>query len=209
MKEYHKIQTVYLRDPDNHYKTLLEGQFAKPEFEYLKDNIWTFTEKVDGMNIRIIRDNEGTVEFRGKTDKAEIPKWLFQTLGELFGVRSFSRHSLPALCLYGEGYGAKIQKGGESYIPNGQGFILFDVWVDGIWLDRHNVEDIAQKLNIKTVPIIGTGTLLEGIELVRHGFDSQLRNIPPEGIVMRPEVELLNRRSERVITKLKAKDFNL
>ena len=44
MKEYHKIQTVYLRDPATKYKTLLEGQFAKPEFDYLKDNIWIFTD---------------------------------------------------------------------------------------------------------------------------------------------------------------------
>jgi hypothetical protein len=54
MKEYHKIQTVFKRDPSNNYKTLLEGEFAIPEFGYLQDNEWVFTEKVDGTNIRVM-----------------------------------------------------------------------------------------------------------------------------------------------------------
>ena len=49
MKEYHKIKTVFKRDPVTKFKTLLEGEFASPEFEYLKNNEWIFTEKVDGV----------------------------------------------------------------------------------------------------------------------------------------------------------------
>ena len=45
MKQYQKIQTVYFRDPENNHKTLLEGTFAKPEFELLKDINWICTEK--------------------------------------------------------------------------------------------------------------------------------------------------------------------
>jgi hypothetical protein len=37
MAAYHNIQTMYRRDPENHYATLLEGQFARPEFTYLKN----------------------------------------------------------------------------------------------------------------------------------------------------------------------------
>ena len=48
MIKYPKIQTVYLRDPETKYRTLLEGQFALPEFEYLANNEWIFTEKIDG-----------------------------------------------------------------------------------------------------------------------------------------------------------------
>jgi ATP-dependent RNA circularization protein (DNA/RNA ligase family) len=206
MKEYHKIQTVYLRDPATDYKTLLEGQFAKPEFEYLKNNTWVFTEKVDGTNIRVQWDGE-QVTFAGKTDNADTPKFLLEKLDELFTPDKFRDHALPSLCLYGEGFGAKIQKGGGNYIPDGVNFILFDVDIDGIWLERYNVEDIAEKLMIPIVPIVGKGTLLEGIEMVRNGYDSRLRKTPPEGIVMRPEVELGNRRGERVITKIKMKDF--
>lgn len=31
--KYHKIQTMFLRDPDNNYKTLLKDQWALSEFE--------------------------------------------------------------------------------------------------------------------------------------------------------------------------------
>jgi hypothetical protein len=51
------------------------------------------------------------------------------------------------------------------------------------------------------------GTLCEAVELVKRGYPSQLRCTPPEGLVMRPEVELRDRRGERIITKIKMKDF--
>lgn len=206
MKQYHKIQTVFLRDPATKYKTLLEGQYAKPEFEYLKNNTWVFTEKVDGTNIRVQWDGD-TVTFAGKTDRADTPKFLLETLGEMFLGDMFTGCNLPPMCLYGEGYGAKIQKGGGNYIPDGVSFILFDVQVDGVWLERHNVEDIASQLDVKVVPIVGKGCLFDGIEMVRNGYESRLRETPPEGLVMRPEIEMLNRRGERVITKIKMKDF--
>jgi len=41
----------------------------------------------------------------------------------------------------------KIQKGGGNYIADGVDFVLFDVWINGIWLERENVEDIAEKLS--------------------------------------------------------------
>lgn len=210
--EYHKIQTLFLRDPDNNHKTLLEGQYAKPEFEYLKDNHWIFTEKVDGTNIRIYWDNEFShkdVIIQGKTKRAEIPPFLLKKLEELFPIEKFQKNEYPPMCLYGEGYGAKIQKGGRGYIPDGVDFILFDVQIDGIWLERHNVEDIAEKLNIKVAPIVAEGSLDSMVEMCKYGFMSELRETPPEGLVARPKVEMSNRRGERIITKLKMNDFKL
>ena len=40
MNEYHKIQTVFLRDPTTNFNTLLEGEWAEPEFEWLAGNEW-------------------------------------------------------------------------------------------------------------------------------------------------------------------------
>jgi ATP-dependent RNA circularization protein (DNA/RNA ligase family) len=211
MNEYHKIQTVYLRDPATKYKTLLEGQFARPEFKYLQQADWIFTEKVDGTNIRIVWSPESfreKVTFAGKTDNAQIPPFLFKKLQELFPAEKFEAlYPGNSMCLYGEGYGAKIQKGGGDYVSDGVNFILFDVLINDNWLERENVEDIATKLDIKTVPIIGKGNLHYGIFLVKNKFASLLRETPPEGLVMRPRVELRDRRGRRVITKLKGKDF--
>ena len=50
MKEYPKIQSLYKRGKD---KKMIFGDYSIPEFEYLKDNLWQFTEKVNGTNIYI------------------------------------------------------------------------------------------------------------------------------------------------------------
>ena len=205
---YPKIQTIFLRDPDNKYKTLLEGQFARPEFEYLAHNLWEFTEKIDGTNIRVEWDYEvDQVAFNGRTDNASIPAFLVAKLMEMFPADKFA-HLYPetSMVLYGEGYGARIQKGGGNYIPDGVGFILFDVQI-GNWLDRENVQDIADFLEIDTVPVVGRGTPLADVAMVREGFQSRVGTQMAEGLVMRPVVELADRRGRRVITKIKHKDF--
>ena len=207
MEKYHKIQTVYLRDPANKYKTLLEGQFALPEFEYLSDNEWVFTEKVDGTNIRIDWDCE-RVLFGGRTDKAQIPTFLFAELQYFYPADKFSTvYPETPMTLYGEGYGAKIQKGGGNYIPDGVSFVLFDVMIGGNYLDRENVEDIAQHLSVDVVPVVGRGNLTDAVEMAREGFKSQWGNHIAEGLVMRPAVELVSRTGKRIISKIKYKDF--
>ena len=112
MNTYHKIQTVFKRDPDNNYKTLLERQFSRPEFEYLADCVWVFTEKVDGTNIRVMWDGVKVI-FGGKTDNAQLHAQLVQHLRDTF-TEDLMMEAFGAegnVCLYGEGYGAGIQKG--------------------------------------------------------------------------------------------------
>jgi hypothetical protein len=220
MKEYHKIATVYLRDPETNHKKLLDGQFAHPAFEYLALNEWIFTEKVDGTNIRVMLPNyheEGKqygISFGGKTDAAMIPAKLVERLQERFQTDE-QRAKLAEIfpdgnaCLYGEGYGAKIQKGGGNYRQD-QDFVLFDVKVGDWWLERHNVEDVASKLGLDVAPIIGTGTLPEMIEMAKAGFPSEWSLDSPfeaEGIVARPACELTTRNGDRIITKIKHRDF--
>ena len=209
MKKYPKIKTVWDRDPDNNYKTLIEGQWAKPEFEYLKDNDWVCTEKIHGTNIRVIWDGDN-VEFRGRTDKAQIPPFLLDSLEELFPRQKFIL-SFPdtPMTLYGEGYGAKIQGGGGKYIPDGTSFILFDVIIDDWWLKLDDTVDIAGKLNISHVPVRHVGTLEEAVEIVRGDMKSVVAEDEShvEGLVMKPKVQLFNRLGERMIKKVKCKDF--
>ena len=206
MKKYHKIQTVFKRDPKTNFKTLLENDYSIPEFEFLKDNLWMFTEKVDGTNIRVMYDGEN-VTFAGKTDRAEIQGELLKRLSERFTQQAFKDiFKETSACLYGEGYGAKIQKGGGNYRRD-QDFVLFDIKIDEWWLQREDIEDIAQKLQIEVVPIIGEGTLAQMVEKVKAGFNSIWGNFSAEGIVARPAVELAARNGSRIITKLKCRDF--
>jgi hypothetical protein len=210
MDTYHKIQTVFFRDPETNHKTLLEGTYARPEFEWLANNEWVFTEKIHGMNMRVMaHDWQGlvpVVSFGGKTDKANIPGDLIAHLQETFTPEKMGTvFGGGDVCLYGEGCGAGINKGGGYY--KDKRFVLFDVKIDEWWLQRENVEDIASKLGIPVAPIIGTGTLPEMVELVRPGIKSTWGDFEAEGIVARPGADLLDRAGRRVITKLKCKDF--
>ena len=211
MDKYQKIQTIFLRDPENKYKTLLEGQFAKPEFEYLAELEWIFTEKIHGMNMRIIWDGEEVI-FKGRTDNAQIPNDLLENLKAQF-IDSEVFDGIDPMTLYGEGYGAGIQKGGGNYRPD-KGFILFDIKALNGWLPFAEMVEQARAIQettfLEVAPVILRGTLLEAVEKTRVGFNSlcSAEVHIAEGLVGRPPVEMRNRWGERVITKIKHADFS-
>jgi len=207
---YHKIPGLYKREEQKPFR-LIEGVYREPELELLKDIEWVFTEKVDGTNIRIIWDGH-KVYFGGRTENAQIPSHLVTKLNELFmGTRVeqvFEQvfGEVPAT-LFGEGYGAKIQKGGGNY-SSSQEFVLFDVKIGELYLKRKDVEDIAGKFSLDVVPIVHTGKLLEGVDMIKAGLKSQWGDFIAEGLVAKPVVELFTRRGDRIITKIKHEDFN-
>ena len=111
--------------------------------------------------------------------------------------------------LYGEGYGAGIQKGGGGYSEKKK-FILFDVLVDGKWwLNWEAVIDVAAKLHLDAVPFLGEMTLEAATEKVRAGFPSMVNGatVQAEGMVGRPAETLFDKKGARLIVKLKTKDF--
>lgn len=211
MKEYHKITTVFERDPATNFKKVIDGQWASPEFDCLAPAHWVGTEKIDGMNIRVMWDGE-RVAFGGKTDRATLPTALYTHLSTVFYAGAFQTifgEGVKQVCLYGEGYGKGIQHGG-NYLANAVDFRLFDVWVDGLWLSQENMRGIAHSFECETAPVYATGTLIELCDLVREGFYSlfaENKAYIAEGLVMRPGVELQTRRGQRIITKLKHSDF--
>lgn len=217
--EYQKINTLFLRDEK---KVIIPSPFTCDEFEYLKDCKWECTEKVDGTNIRVYisREYDGEddwlygILFMGRTNNSTIPEHLNLKLQQIF-YRVDWKTVFPSLmpgdsvCLYGEGYGNKIQKG-SSYISNDVDFILFDVRYNNWWLERKNCEDIANKCGIKIVPIVGYMTIPEAIDLVKKGFKSSIsedKNLIAEGLVLKTPQGLLSRDGNRIITKIKHNDF--
>lgn len=205
MNTYHKINAVFKRDSRGNFT----NEFAEPCFEYLQNNIWVGTEKVNGTNVRICWDGEN-ISIKGKEDKTEIPPFLYEKLNEIFqdidlgSVFGNDRNVI----LFGEGYGNKIQDVGSKYISEGVDFILFDVMYGDDLLSRKDVDEVASILKIKSVPVVFEGTLWEGINFVKNGFKSHIGNLNAEGIVMVPKVNLLDKRNRRIITKLKTVDFN-
>lgn len=212
MKEYTKINTVFKRNMGHQGKTkpLIYGAWSEPEFEYLKSTEWIGTEKIDGTNIRIMWQ-DGHISFGGKTDNAQIPSQLYSYLSGNFTTDIMdSNFSGRDICLYGEGFGNKIQPHGRDYIPDSQKFILFDCKVGDFWLQRDSLEDIAKALNIDIVPVLFRGTLLDAIDVVSNGFTSTVshnKKLIAEGLILKPTIEMLKRNGSRIITKIKHCDF--
>lgn len=211
MIEYQKIETPFMRD-EKGTKKLIEGEYRNELVEYLKNCEWIFTEKIDGTNIGVVWDGHN-VSFQGRTEKAQIPANLVNRLNELFGgdeSEEMFEQNFGAFkfILFGEGFGAKIQNGG-NYIPDGVDFILFDVYaVDAhMWLRRESVEDIAQSFGIRCVPIVGTGSIEDAVNFVKTKPDSTIGTAKMEGVVCRPKVDISDRRGNRLIVKVKVKDF--
>lgn len=208
MITYEKIETVFCRDTDG-TKRLILNDFRNPTIEYLKDNVWAFTEKIDGTNIRVHWDGH-KVEFGGRTDKAQIPAHLLDKLNELF--RTTEAEELfeqtwgdKDVILFGEGYGPKIQNGGAY--RDDVSFILFDVLVGDNYQEREWVEKTAQMFSIDVVPIVLVGSIKDGVNYVMSHPKSTMGTAMMEGVVGRPMVELRDRRGERVIVKIKWDDF--
>jgi hypothetical protein len=203
--EYHKINSLYKRDQDGKFLT----EWSDDTFGYLYDTSWLFTEKVDGTNIRIGYDHEtGAAQIGGRTERAQVPAHLLEALFPIVDdvVRLGPDLFSADVVLYGEGYGPKIQQGGGNYGDVAR-FVLFDVLIGGFWLRRQDVEGIAGNLGLRTVPLLMVSSLRDAEKITAEGFDSTWGSFPAEGMVGVPTTPLRNRRGDRVITKLKTKDY--
>lgn len=229
---YPKIETLYDRDPDT-FK-VIPGRLRCPEFGLVSK--WLVTEKIDGTNIRVhltcacqgyCSDCGSTggcviaprVKFQGRTDNAQTPPFLLEELQRMFPVDKVQAAFDPGVnvTLFGEGYGARIQKGGGDY-REGVSFRLFDVVVHdenrNWWLTWDNVEDVAEKLGINTVPVLTRGENLEQAAKFVSGLSSValMEKVKGpirahEGIVAQTDPLLFDRRGHRVVWKLKARDL--
>ena len=208
MKEYNKIETVYERDM-NGTKKLIEGKFRNETVEFLANNKWAFTEKIDGTNIRIYWDGH-KITFGGRTERAQIPSHLVNRLSDMFLNNETEelfeqKFGEREVILFGEGYGIKIQNGGAY--RSDVGFILFDVMIGDNYQSRESVEDIAKCFNLEIVPIIMFGTIQEAVDFVKTKPNSTIGTAKMEGLVGRPVVEMRDRCGNRIIVKIKVCDF--
>lgn len=216
-KKYPKINSIWKRDMESKKKEFMD-EYSDPYFEYLRNVEWIGTEKIDGTNIRIFIDDECS-KIGGRTDKAVLPigiiKW-YQSNAKRFTLVDGLFKECNVI-LYGEGYGEKIQGCGADYLKGENSFILFDVALVSSegnfvrWLRREEVEVIACIYDLKIVPIISRGSLKELEDLTIKGFQSKITDekLIAEGLVCTPLLQLYSKYVERIIVKMKHKDYLL
>ena len=202
---YESIMNLYRRD--HHTHKIVVGEFSLEEFKYLQRCRWTWTEKLNGTNIRAILD--GGIDFRGRSDAAQVPVPLMKHLRNKLdteSIRDKTGEYGRGVCLYGEGVGLGIQKG-SNYGPE-QFFVLFDVMTEYGWTSRSEVEDVAARLDLPVAPVILTAPVQEAVNLAYDGFVSRFGDFEAEGLVGRPIPEFRDMYGSRIIAKIKCKDFH-
>lgn len=203
---YPKIETLFDRDKDT-FK-VIPGQFRDEAYSLI--NEWEWTEKIDGTNITVIYNPSevSPISYGGKTSNSELPKGVVNYLDSVIDPKAFINHfKCSPVVIFGEGYGAKIQKG-YGYSPT-QKFIVFDIFINGFWLKRSDVEGICNQFGLDIVPLVFNGSLNEAIDMVKNGFMSKIGDgsMKAEGLIGRTKIPLFSHHNNRLITKLKTCDF--
>ena len=109
--KYPKIETLWNRDPQTH--KVLPGELRLPEFGLVSR--WLVTEKIDGTNVRIMLHADGSVEYGGRTDNAQMPTTLIGYLTETFTREkmqaTFQQNedgTWPEVAVFGEGLAGRF-----------------------------------------------------------------------------------------------------
>ena len=208
MIEYQKIETLFKFN--NETKKFVK-EFYNPIVEYLKNNEWLVSEKIDGTNIRVHWDGY-RVEWSGRTDKSQLPKELSDLLQEIFGESEIifeQTFGEKDVLLFMEGYGGKIQGG---LYGGKERLIGFDIMVNNIYLDKNTIKDIFDKFNVETIKFWKVKNLDEAINYTINYTESsehcETRQNEIEGLVCVPLMRIYDHQGKRIIIKIKKKDLN-
>lgn len=193
---------------------LIIGDYACPEFETI--DRWQIDEKIDGTNIRVIWEPENpfSPSYGGRTDNAQLPSTLLVHLQETFTREKLLKQfpDVKKVVLFGEGYGPKIQACGGRY-RNDMSFSMFDVWIDRWWIQKSDVIEIAQQLDIEHTisvdKILTKAEIIDFVKLQPKSYISQDSTLVMEGIIARAYPMMLFRNHKTpIMFKLKCKDFD-
>lgn len=225
---YHHIDAPTIQDDDygrEHKKriltcTCLPETFRDPLVAMLRHNLWVVRRKLDGANIRIQWDGEQAL-WNGKTNNfqcgANLTEYMNNTFLEEIFEEKFGRDA--NVVIFGEHMGPKVQ-GNELKLEKDQVFV-YDVNINGFWQPKETVREIAgyfgcftcydemwihncfnDGISVSDSPALEKQTLRRIITGVAAGTYKEW-----EGIVATPEVECRNQKGERVIVKVKTKDY--
>lgn len=208
--KYHKIWNAHdlgtERGPD-YGKPILDKWF-RPEFEELQDNTWTWTEKLDGTNIRIIWDGH-KVRIGGRTDDALIPTAVVHLVQDLFPEHKMEQQfGATPVFIYGEGLMPGLN-GSFRYTTTAM-VIAFDVKVGDWWLQPDGVIKACDQLGIPVAHNIGAWSPNDMIAMVGKGMKSRYNSaFYAEGVVGTPPHGITGRDGDRLKMKIKHEHYGV
>lgn len=153
--EYPKLKNLHKRDPaDNKVIDEFTDEIFSPEL--LGNAGWTWREKMDGTNLRIIWDGH-RAEYRGRTDRAQFSNGQTVFLDEKIKSPAFEElleqtFGNTEAALYAELIGNKIQ--GNPHKIVGYEIRVYDAFVAGWWLLPASVDELANDLGLGSAEII-------------------------------------------------------
>ena len=167
------------------------------------------SEKIDGTSVGIVWNGE-RISFVGHTEKSEFCPRYLEYLNNTFGTPEFESvieeiFGDRPVTIYGEG----ISKDYNVHygFPEGN-FIMYDIQnSNGTFYNREAVKEIAKKLDL-IYPWEELMTLKEAIDFIKTRPSSRLNpDNKMEGLVLRAPLELYTNNGDRVICKVKVRDF--
>lgn len=166
-------------------------------------------QKIHGTSAHIAYKDSQVIFFAGGS-KYDLFITLFdqedlQTrLEEKFGFET-------KVVVYGEAYGGKLQGMSDTYGPNLK-FVVFDIKIGDKWLDVPSAHGLATELGLEFVYYETIKADIEEINRMRdmdsmQGIRNGMPNMPEEGVVLRPLIELIRNNGSRLICKHKKDNF--
>ena len=183
---------------------------------------WIKTEKIDGTNIRIIlckptEDGKRVVLVGSRSlilnEEDKSSKQFFDCLKGINTNKlvEYFEDADSTVIIYGEGYGAGVQKGG--IYSKEKNFRVFDIRIGEAYQDFEYVQKVCIDNQLNVVPIIDEvedisyGECIKSLKSFQETLIKEGDGGKPEGIVYKYEPVLLNKYKERLMFKVKFKDF--
>jgi len=214
--KYEKIKSPFIKDEN--FKNTSELAQKLPRGN------WKKFEKVDGTNIRIIFDNidelgkrhvyvgskNNILNYDDKNSQYYLNCLTNININKL--IKYFQ--DIPnIIVIYGEGYGQGIQKGGIYSLS--KDFAVFDIVIGNTYQDYEYINKVCVDNQLYQVPYVEDVeelTYFECMDSLKKFQNTLILNGnggKPEGLIYKFEPVLFNKYHERLIFKIKFKDFML
>lgn len=228
---YDKILAPFARDTaKSKYVDIVK--FSRPEFEMLANVKWNWTLKIDGSNVNVIWDGE-RASYVGHTEKTQFNERTKKFLDETFCTPEAETVFED---LYGK-QPVKISMElvskdmNQNYGYFDGAVFVFDIFngsTGKVWTSEETLNAFVSKFegsNVLVAPFIGYMSIWDAVDVAR-AYEAIWNRHPEkwseerivknplgpymiEGLVGRLPYELFNNNGDRVITKVKCKDYDV